>query len=131
MHTLSVVLIMLVTVLPFATRVPYHHPVAHDDESHLAYQVRYVDIPVLDNDIGPGPENLQVVAVSGVKGGKAEIIDGRTVRVTIDWASYVVWSSASDDRLMGRLAHGVYIVSNGYATSQGTWTVWYVPEMKV
>ncbi len=129
MHTLSVVLIMLVTVLPFAARVHYHHPIAHDDERSLVVQVRTVDIPVLTNDIGPGPESLRVVAVSGVKGGKAEIIDGRTVRVTVDWASYAVWSGAGGP--MGRVAHGNYIISNGYAQSRGTWTIWYVPDMKV
>ncbi len=129
MHTLSAVLIMLVTVLPLATRVHYHRPIAHDDEHHLTYQVRSVDIAVLDNDFGPGPESLRVVALSGVKGGKAEIIDGRMVRVTIDWASYAVWPGA--DGAMGRVAHGDYIISNGYAQSLGTWAVWYVPEMKV
>ncbi len=129
MHTLSVVLIMLVTGLPFAARVHYHHPIAHNDEHHLMYQVRSVDIPVLDNDIGPGPESLRVVALSGVEGGKAEIIDGRAVRVTVDWASYAVWSGAGGP--MGRVAHGSYIISNGYARSEGTWTVWYMPDMKV
>lgn len=129
MHTsLSVVLIMLVTVLPLAARV-HHHPIAHDDQYHLVYQVRSVDIAVLDNDVGPGPESLRVVAVSGVKGGKAEIIDGRTVRVTVDWARYAVWSGAGGP--MGRVAHGDYIISNGYAQSRGTWTIWYVPDMKV
>jgi hypothetical protein len=129
MHTLSVVLIMLVTALPFAARVHYHHPIAYDDQYHLAYQVRFVDIPVLNNDIGPGPEPLRVVTVSGVEGGRAEIIDGKTVRVTVDWASYAVWSGAGGP--MGRVAHGSYIISNGYAQSRGTWTIWYVPDMKV
>jgi hypothetical protein len=32
---------------------------------------------------------------------------------------------------MGRVAHGSYIISNGYAQSRGTWTIWYVPDMKV
>lgn len=129
MHTLSVILIMLIAFVPHAGRVYHHRPVAHDDERLLAYQVRSVDIAVLDNDVGPGPQSLRVVAVNGVTGGRAEIIDGRIVRVTVDWASYTVWPGAGGP--LGRVAHGDYIISNGYAQSRGTWTVWYVPDMKV
>jgi hypothetical protein len=127
MHTLSVILIMLVTVLPLAARV-HHHPIAHDDEQSLEVQIRTVDIAVLDNDIGPGPDSLRVVAVTTTRGGKAEIIDGRTVRVTIDQASYAVWPAGTTNAPDARLAYGTYVISNGYARSVATWTVSYWPE---
>lgn len=129
MNILTAIMILLISVVPASARNPHHLLVAYDDQHHLIHQVRSVDIAVLDNDIGPGPESLRVVAVSGVRGGKAEIIDGRIVRVTVDWASYAVWSDAGGP--MGQVAHGSYVISNGCARSQGTWTVWYLPDMKI
>ena len=129
MNILAAATIMLVSILPTSAGSKHQPPIAYDDVRQLTVQMRVIDIPVLDNDFGPGPESLRVVAVSGVTGGKAEIIDGRTVRVTVGWASYAVWPGASGP--MGRVAHGGYIISNGYAQARGTWTIWYVPAMKV
>ena len=129
MNILAAVIIMLVSVVPLITRNPHHLPIAYDDQYHLAHQARFVDIPVLGTDIDAGTGTLRVVAVGGVNGGRAEIIEGRTVRVTVDWASYAVWSGAGGPP--GRVAYGYYIISNGYARSQGMWAVWYLPDMIV
>lgn len=130
MYIMTVVLIMLASVFsfPVSARGHHHHPIAREDEHRLMVQVRSVDIPVLDNDIGPGPDSLRVVAVTTTKGGKAEIIDGRTVRVTIDWASYAVWPTRNTNAPDARVAYGTYVISNGYARSVATWTVSYWPE---
>ena len=131
MHTFLMVLIMLVSVIPLPAREVYHCPVAHDDTYLLMYQMPHVDIPVLGNDIGPGQNNLRVIAVTVDQGGTAEIVDGTTVRISIDWASYLMLPSVRDSGPTGRVAHGVYIVSNGYAQSRARWTVWYMPDMSV
>jgi hypothetical protein len=130
MYAIAVVLIMLASVFPFSVsgRGHHHHPIAREDEHHLMAQVRSVDISVLDNDSGPGPERLQVVAVTTTRGGRAEIIDGRTVRVTIDWDSYAVWLIRNTNARDARVAYGTYVISNGYARSVATWTISYWPE---
>lgn len=131
MYTMTVVLIMLASAFPFSVsgRGHHHHPIAREDEHRLMVQVRSVDISVLDNDSGPGPESLQVVAVTTTRGGRAEIIDGRTVRVTIDWASYAVRPTGNANAPDARVAYGTYVISNGYARSVATWTVRYWPQM--
>ena len=129
MYTVLLVLVMIVSVIPLPARERYHLPIAYADEYSLVYQMPYVDIPVIANDIGPGQGNLRVVAVTVAEGNKAEIIDGVTVRVYIDWSTYLGWPSAGGP--LGRVAHGVYIVSNGYAQSRARWTVWYMPDMRV
>lgn len=122
-------LILIVTLLaPFAVR-RNHPPMASDDHRVLVFNpTAIVDISVLDNDIGPGPESLRVVAVTTTRGGKAEIIDGRTVRVTIDWASYAVWPTRNTNAPGAPVAYGTHVISNGYARSVATWTVSYWPE---
>ena len=130
MNTVLMVLVMIVSLAPLPAREIYHRPIARNDENLLVVEMRYVDIPVLANDFGPGQDSLRVVAVTTVQGGKAEIIDGATVRVYIDWSGYYGWPGSGGGSL-GKVAHGAYIVSNGYARSRGTWTVWYMPDMRV
>lgn len=130
MNTLLMVVVLIVSLIPLPTRGRYHVPIARADDRMLAYQLPYIDIDVADNDFGPGRNSLQLVAVTAVPGQRAEIIDETTVRVHIDWATYLAYPSAYDP-VMGRLAHGTYTVSNGYARSQAQWTVWYMPDMRV
>ncbi len=75
-------LILLVTLLaPFA--VPRNQPpLVKDDQRVLLFQpAAIVDLAVLDNDMDADGESLQVVALSTVEGGRAEIVDGALVRV--------------------------------------------------
>ena len=122
-------LILIVTLLaPFAVR-RNHPPMASDDHRVLVFNpTAIVDIPVLDNDVDGDGDPLQVVALSVVEGGKAEIIDGRTVRVTIDWASYAVWPTRNTNAPGAPVAYGTHVISNGYARSVATWTVSYWPK---
>ncbi len=130
MNILLIVVILVVSLIPLPARERYHVPVARADDRTLVYQMPYVDIDVVNNDFGPGRNSLHVVAVTVAQGQGVEIIDGSTVRVYVDWASYLADATAND-AVAGRVAHGTYIVSNGYAQSRAQWAVWYVPDMKV
>jgi hypothetical protein len=129
MNILAAAMIMLVSILPTSAGSKHQPPIAYDDERQLAVQMRVIDIAVLANDIGPGSDNLYLVTVNGTRGGRAEIIDGRIVRVTIDWASYAAWANKNRSGVGDRVAYGTYIISNGYARSAATWTIRYWPEM--
>ena len=131
MHTVVLVLMLLVNLVVFMPNRPIPGPIVHDDEYVLLYPVAYVDIPVLDNDGSPAQDNLSVVAATGLRGGKAEIVDDTTVRVYIDWASYYAWPGPNDDEFSARVAHGTYTVTDGVGQSSARWTVWYWPEMQV
>ena len=99
-------------------------PIANDDEVILLYHpVSSVDIPVLDNDIDPEGRTLQVVGLPLIEGGKAEVVDGKAVRV------YVDWSLGGSGNGYGLMAHGAYLVSDGLAVSKAEWFVWYWPEI--
>ncbi len=131
MNSFLVVVVLVASMIPLSARERYHVPIARDDERTLVYQMPYIDVDVVKNDFGPGPNNLHLVAVMVTQGQRAEIIDGTTVRISIDWASYLMLPSVRDSGPTGRVAHGVYIVSNGYAQSRARWTVWYMPDMSV
>lgn len=130
MNTLLLVLTLTFSLIPLPARERYHVPVAYDDERSLTYQMPYIDMDVVDNDSGSGQNAMRVVAVSITQGQRAEIIDETTVRVYIDWANYLAGATL-DRAVMGRVAHGTYIVSNGYAQSVASWTVWYRPVLTV
>lgn len=130
MRTMVLALIMLVSTTAFVSDRPNPGPIAYDDEYILLHQVFYVDIPVLDNDVNPGPGNLRVVAVTAGDGVKVDIIDSTTVRVYIDWASVTAWPGPSDHESSGTIAQGTYTVSNRVGQSSATWTVWYWPEVQ-
>ena len=55
MRTMVLALIMLVSTTAFVSDRPNPGPIAYDDEYILLHQVSYVDIPVLDDDVNPGP----------------------------------------------------------------------------
>ncbi len=118
-------LILIITLLaPFVMR-RNQPPIAVDDQRVvLLNPVTMVDIPVLANDVDPDGDPLRVVALPTVEGGKAEIVDGALVRVTLDW------SRVSGGKLEYRLAHGTYLVSDGAAVRRARWTVWYWPVMQ-
>ena len=98
-------------------------PIANDDEVFLMYHpAQSVDIPVLANDVDPEGRVLRVTGLPMVDGGKAEIIDGKSVRVYIDW-------SQGGGNAYGLVAHGAYFVSDGQAVSKAEWFVWYWPEI--
>ena len=121
---LIVLLVTLVMVVGLPTFGPRNlPPIANDDEVILLYHpVSSVDIPVLENDVDPEGRVLRVVGLPLIEGGKAEIVDGKAVRVYVDWfqgggAGY------------GLVAHGAYFVSDGQAVSKAEWSVWYWPEI--
>jgi hypothetical protein len=118
-------LILLVTLLaPFAVW-RNQPPLAVDDLRVLLFQpAAIVDLAVLDNDVDADGDSLQVVALSTVEGGRAEIVDGALVRV------YPDWSRVSGGKLEHRLAHGTYLVSDGAAVRRARWSVWYWPVMQ-
>ncbi|MEI2689845.1 MAG: Ig-like domain-containing protein [Anaerolineae bacterium] len=117
--------VLIVTLLaPFGVQ-RNHPPMAVDDQRVLLFSpAAIVDIPVLDNDGDVDGDALHVVALSGVEGGRAELVDGALVRV------YPDWSQVSGGKLEYRLAHGTYLVSDGAAVRRARWTVWYWPVMQ-
>ena len=130
MNSFLVVVVLVASMIPLPARERYHVPIARDDERTLVYQMPYIDVDVVKNDFGPGPNNLHLVAVMVTQGQRAEIINGTTVRVYVDWADYLVNASAGYAGA-DRVANGTYIVSNGYAQSRARWTVRYMPDMSV
>lgn len=118
-------LILIITLLaPFVMRRNQPPIAVGDQRVVLLNPVTMVDIPVLANDVDPDGDPLRVVALPTVEGGKAEIVDGALVRVTLDW------SRVSGGKLEYRLAHGTYLVSDGAAVRRARWTVWYWPVMQ-
>ncbi|MEI2689846.1 MAG: hypothetical protein V9H69_09060 [Anaerolineae bacterium] len=59
MNILAAATIMLVSILPTSAGSKHQPPIAYDDVRQLTVQMRVIDIPVLDNDFGPGPESLR------------------------------------------------------------------------
>jgi len=117
-------ILVISLVAPFA-RQSNHPPMARDDlRIVLFHPVAIVDLAVLDNDMDADGDNLQVVGLSTVEGGRAEIVDGALVRVVLDW------SRVSGGSLEYRLAHGTYLVSDGAALRRARWSVWYWPVMQ-
>lgn len=121
------VLVLLIAVFSLTAMIAHaggprnEPPVANDDEIILLYHpVAVVDIPVLDNDYDPEGRPLRVTRVPLMEGGKAEIVDGKAVRVTIDWPGGYAY---------GLIAHGAYLVSDGQAEAKAEWFVWYWPEI--
>lgn len=99
-------------------------PIANDDDLFLLYHpAGIVDIPVLDNDVDPEGQALRITGLALTEGGKAEIVDGKAVRVHIDW------SAQTDGFPYGLVAHGAYLVGDGLAESKAQWFVWYWPEI--
>ena len=97
-------------------------PIANDDEVVLLYHpVQALTIPVLENDVDPDGDVLTISSLPLVEGGKAEIVNGKEVRVFIDWPA--------GGNAQGLIAHGGYVVSDGQAESKAEWFVWYWPEI--
>ena len=97
-------------------------PIANDDEVILLYHpVQVLTIPVLENDVDPDGDVLTISSLPLVAGGKAEIVNGKEVRVLIDWPA--------GGNAQGLIAHGGYVVSDGQAESKAEWFVWYWPEI--
>ena len=120
--TLFVTLVLVSGLQTFGPR--NEPPVANDDEVILMYRTSQgVDIPVLANDVDPEGRALRVTGLPLVEGGKAEVIDGKSVRV------YVDWSQGGGGNGYGLMAHGAYFVSDGLAVSKAEWFVWYWPEI--
>ncbi len=118
---LALVLMSTLSLFP----PPNQPPIAHDDEVYLLYHpVAVVEIPVLDNDVDPEGSPLRITRLTQVEGGKAEVIDGKLVRVFLDW------SPNSGGYAHGLMAHGTYYVSDGQAVSEANWFVWYWPEIQ-
>jgi len=121
MHTLVLVLMMLANTTVLAPRYIDFGPIAVDDDYEMLYPLAYVDIPVLDNDLsGKGGGPLRVTGVSAERGGKAAVVDGKFVRVAIEWSSIGE----------GAIAHGTYTIANDRGSSEGSWTVWYWSEIE-
>ncbi|MEZ4769990.1 MAG: hypothetical protein R2844_16345 [Caldilineales bacterium] len=131
MNSIALIVALVVCLMPLPARARYHVPIAQRDELMLSSQPLVVDIDVLDNDFGPGRDSLHVVSATGAGAARIEVIDGSTVRVVVDWRSHLAWPAAGYGGVMGRVAYGTYVVSNGYARSQAQWAVWYVPDMRV
>lgn len=70
MNILAAAIIMLVSILPTSAGSKHQPPIAYDDERQLTAQMSVIDIPVLANDVGPGPHSLYLVAVNGTQGGR-------------------------------------------------------------
>lgn len=101
---------------------PNHPPIAVDDQVTLLYHpVGVVEIPVLENDVDPEGRTLRITGLPLTEGAKAEIIDGKLVRVSLDWPP--------GGNAHGLIAHGAYLVSDGWAESKAEWFVWYWPEI--
>ena len=118
-------LMLIVALATFVAGSANRAPVAGDDPRILLFQpTSIVDIPVLDNDMDADGDPLRVVAVWTSQGGVAEIVDGTTVRVLIDWSRI---SGCFQECLV---AGGAYLVSDGTALRQARWSVWYWPVMQ-
>lgn len=126
MRTLVLVLMVLFNSAVLIPRSPHYGPVANDDEFILPVPMAYVDLAVLENDYDPRNDvNLRVISLTHSEDSDAQIIDGRIVRV------YLNWSGAYDPGVDGLVAHGTYIVSNGLGKSEAHWSVWYFPEITI
>lgn len=118
--------LILILLLVVSTNVPLpgartRPPVAAEDHYFLLFNpLPVVEIPVLENDHDPDGDVLTVKALHTIEGGKAEIIDGRIVRVYLDWSREYAEPE-------GLVAYGVYVVSDGQAESWSVWSVWYWP----
>ncbi len=100
-------------------------PIANDDDVFMMYPpTQSIDIPVLNNDVDPEGRPLRITRLALIEGGKAEIVDGKAVRVQINWPP------ATDSLPHGLVARGVYFVSDGLAESKAQWFVWYWPEVQ-
>lgn len=117
-HLILLLLVSTSVLLPGPRTRP---PVAVEDPYFLLYNpVPVVEIPVLENDYDPDGDVLTVKTLLATEGSKAEIIDGRIVRVYLDW-------SREYTEPEGLVAYGVYVVSDGQAESWSVWSVWYWP----
>lgn len=125
MSNLLLVLMMMVTLIAPLAGPRNRPPIANDDIVVLLYHlVAVVNIAVLENDVDPDQDPLLVTSLSITDGGKAEIVKGKVVQVTIDWPQ----DGFGDPQ--GLMASGSYVVSDGVAQSKATWSVWYWPEMQ-
>ena len=125
---MSGLLLNLMLIVAMATSVAgsaNRAPMAGDDNRILLFQpATVVEIPVLDNDLDADGDPLQVVAVWTTQGGAAQVVEGATVRVLIDWSRI---SGCFQECLV---AGGAYLVSDGTALRQARWSVWYWPVMQ-
>lgn len=111
-------------VAPFAPQ-SNHPPIARADQRVvLYYPAAIVDLAVLENDMDADGDSLQVIGLSSVQGGKAEVVNGALVRVVPDW------SRVSGGGLEHLVSQGTYLVSDGAAVRQARWTVWYWAVMQ-
>lgn len=120
---LLAIALVLMPILP--TAGPRNRPpVAVEDYYVLLFNTApVVEIPVLVNDSDPDGDVLQVTALPAIEGGTAQILDGNSVRVYLDW-------SREYSEPIGLVAHGTYVVSDGKADSRAVWSVWYWPFMQ-